>query len=219
MHHLRTQLAILLGAFALAVVISLVASTPSFYQNLSLAAHTAADVAARDSEETTTGLEMFDLRNPSFASEFTYVARLVAGLPVDQLTVTGLGLAGSRTIVIDPSAFRDSLRMVFSGSLFMLTLVIFIGLSALRIFLNNHYKTPLSSLVDSINAFSDDPSATTLRWRVRSLKKSPGLLNSMPRQERLKHCSATRFLHFASANGLPILARQWPRLTTTSATC
>ncbi|MEC7211487.1 MAG: hypothetical protein VXW25_05680 [Pseudomonadota bacterium] len=46
MSHLRPQLAILLGAFALAVLISLVASTPAFYQSLSLAAHAMPDTAA-----------------------------------------------------------------------------------------------------------------------------------------------------------------------------
>ena len=46
MRHLRPQLAILLGAFALAVVISLVASTPAFYRKLSLAAHAMPDTVA-----------------------------------------------------------------------------------------------------------------------------------------------------------------------------
>ena len=39
MRHLRPQFAILAGAFALAVLISLFANTPAFYQKLSLAAH------------------------------------------------------------------------------------------------------------------------------------------------------------------------------------
>ena len=161
MRHLRPQLAILLGAFALAVIISLVASTPAFYQKLSLAAHAMAGTAAQDTETAGAGLPVFDLHDPSFTAEFDCVARLVAGLPVQPLLVTGLGTGGNSGVVIDPSQFRDSLRMIFSGSLFMLTLVIFIGLSALRLFLHSHYKTPLSSLVDSINAFSDDPSVAS----------------------------------------------------------
>lgn len=161
MSHLRPQLAILLGAFALAVLISLVASTPAFYQSLSLAAHAMPDTAATGASAPSTDLAVFNLRDPSFFAEFDCVARLVAGMAVQPLVVTGLGFDSSRSVTIDPSAFRDSIRMVFSGSLFMLTLVIFVGLSALRMFLNLHYKTPLSSLVDSINAFSDDPSVAS----------------------------------------------------------
>ena len=60
-------------------------------------------------------------------------------------------------MIVDPSDLRDPLRMMFSGSLLMLTVVIFAGLSALRMFLHHHYGAPLQALVDSINAFSDDP--------------------------------------------------------------
>lgn len=161
MRHLRPQLVILLGAFALAVVLSLVVSTPAFYQKLSLAAHAMADGAPQDVDGAVVSLPAFNLRAPSFAAQFDCVARLVAGWPVDRLVVTGLGLDGSRSVIVDPLEFRDPLRMVFSGSLLMLTLVFFIGLSALRMFLNLHYKTPLSSLVDSINAFSEDPSVAS----------------------------------------------------------
>ena len=161
MRHLRPQLAILLGAFALAVVLSLVAGTPTFYRNLSLAAHALADSTASGDVSTAAGLTVFDLRAPSFAAEFDCVVRLVAGIPVETLAVTGLGNGSGRMVPIDPSEFRDAIRMVFSGSLLMLTLVIFIGLSTLRMFLKSHYTSPLSSLVDSINAFSDDPSVAS----------------------------------------------------------
>ena len=50
---------------------------------------------------------------------------------------------------------------MFSGLLLMLTVVIFAGLSALRMFLHRHYVAPLQALVDSINAFSDDPSVAS----------------------------------------------------------
>ena len=60
-------------------------------------------------------------------------------------------------MIVDPSDFRDPLRMMFSGSLLMLTVVIFAGLSALRMFLHHHYGAPFQALVDSIDAFSDDP--------------------------------------------------------------
>ena len=151
--HLRPQFAILAGAFALAVLVSLFASTPAFYQKLSLAAHALvpAEMAAGH------GMTVFDLGQPSLAAEFDCVARLVAGLPVEPLAVTGLGTGGPGFVIVDPSDFRDPLRMMFSGSLLMLTVVIFAGLSALRMFLNHHYGAPLQALVDSINAFSDDP--------------------------------------------------------------
>lgn len=161
MRHLRPQLAIFIGAFALAVVISLVASTPAFYQKLSLAAHAVHDSDPAGITTPPADLSLFDLRDPSFAAEFDSVARLVAGIAVAPLAVTGLGADGSHIVVIDPSTFSDSLRMTFSGSLFMLTLVIFVGLSALHMFLRSHYTAPLSALVDSINAFSDDPSVAS----------------------------------------------------------
>ena len=153
MLHLRPQFAILAGAFALAVLVSLFASTPAFYQKLSLAAHALvpAEMAAGHV------ITVFDLGQPSLAAGFDCVARLVAGLPVEPLAVTGLGTGGPGFVIVDPSDFRDPLRMMFSGSLLMLTVVIFAGLSALRMFLNHHYGAPLQALVDSINAFSDDP--------------------------------------------------------------
>ena len=89
------------------------------------------------------------------------MARLVAGLLVEPLAVTGLGTGGPGFVIVDPSDFRDPLRMMFSGSLLMLTVVIFAGLSALRMFLHRHYGAPLQALVDSINAFSDDPSVAS----------------------------------------------------------
>ena len=155
--HLRPQFAILAGAFALAVLVSLFASTPAFYQKLSLAAHALvpAEMAAGH------GMTVFDLGQPSLAAEFDCVARLVAGLPVEPLAVTGLGTGGPGFVIVDPSDFRDPLRMMFSGSLLMLTVVIFAGLSALRMFLHRHYGAPLQALVDSINAFSDDPSVAS----------------------------------------------------------
>ena len=151
--HLRPQFAILAGAFALAVLVSLFASTPAFYQKLSLAAHALvpAEMAAGH------GMTVFDLGQPSLAAEFDCVARLVAGLQVEPLAVTGLGTGGPGFVIVDPSDFRYPLRMMFSRSLLMLTVVIFARLSALRMFLDHHYGAPLQALVDSINAFSDDP--------------------------------------------------------------
>ena len=79
--------------------------------------------------------------------------------------MVGLGTSGPGFVIVDPSDFRGPLRMMFSGSLLMLTVVIFAGLSALRIFFHRHYGTPLQALVDSINALSDDPS---VRARLRT---------------------------------------------------
>ena len=135
-------------------------------------------------------------------------------MAVQPLAVTGVGFDSKRSVTIDLSAFRDSIRMVFSGSLFMLTPVILVGLSALRMFLNLHYKTLLSSLVDSINAFSDDPSvASPIAEELRDYRNSP-----QPRGP-LNPCSATRFWRCASASGLPISVRRLRRSITTSAIC
>ena len=155
--HLRPLFAILAGAFALAVLVSLFASTPAFYQKLSLAAHALvpAEMAAGHV------ITVFDLGQPSLAAEFDCVARLVAGLPVEPLAVTGLGTSGPGFVIVDRSDFRDPLRIMSSGSLLMLTVVIFARLSALKMFLNRHYGTPLQALFDSINAFSDDPSVAS----------------------------------------------------------
>ena len=102
-------------------------------------------------------MTIFDLSTPSLAAEFDCVARLVAGLSVEPLAVTGLGAGGAGFVIVDPSDFRDSLRMMFSGSLLMLTVVIFTGLLALRMFLHRYYGAPLQALVDPINAFSGEP--------------------------------------------------------------
>ena len=157
MRHLRPQFAMLAGAFALAVLASLFASTPALYQKLSLAAHALVPAGLGEGH----GMTIFDLSTPSLAAEFDCVARLVAGLPVEPLAVTGLGAGGAGFVIVDPSDFRDSLRMMFSGSLLMLTVIIFTGLSALRMFIHRHYGAPLQALVDSINAFSDDPSVAS----------------------------------------------------------
>ena len=68
-------------------------------------------------------MAVFDLGQPSLAAEFDCVAQLVAGLPVEPLAVTGLGTGGPGFVIVDPSDFRDPLRMMFSGSLLMLTVV------------------------------------------------------------------------------------------------
>ena len=71
MRDLRPQLAILLGAFALAVVISLVASTPAFYRKLSLAAHAMPDTVAAGAVVQSPDLVVFNLRDPSFSPNST----------------------------------------------------------------------------------------------------------------------------------------------------
>ena len=72
-------------------------------------------------------MTVFDLGQPSLAAEFDCVARLVARLPVEPLAVTDLGTDGPGFVIMNPSDFRDPLRMMFSGSLLMLRLVIFAG--------------------------------------------------------------------------------------------
>ena len=64
--------------------------------------------------------------------------------------MTGLGTGGPSFVIVDPSDFRDPLRMMFSGSLLMLTVVIFAGLSVLRMFLHRHYGATLQALVGEI---------------------------------------------------------------------
>ena len=99
MRHLRPQFAMLAGAFALAVLVSLFASTPAFYQKLSLAAHALVPAGLGAGH----GMTVFDLAKPSLAAEFDCVARLVSGLPVDPLAVTGLGAGGAGFVIVDPS--------------------------------------------------------------------------------------------------------------------
>jgi hypothetical protein len=48
-------------------------------------------------------MTIFDLSTPSLAAEFDCVARLVAGLPVEPLAVTGLGAGGAGFVIVDPS--------------------------------------------------------------------------------------------------------------------
>ena len=84
MRHLRPQFAILDGAFTLAVLVSLFASKPAFYQKLSLATHALVPVEKAANHCIT----VFDLRQPSLAAEFNCVVRLVARLPGGALKLT-----------------------------------------------------------------------------------------------------------------------------------
>ena len=99
MRHLRPQFALLAGAFALAVLVSLFASTPAFYQKLSLAAHALvpAEIAACHD------MTVFDLGQNSLVAEFACVAQLVATLPLEPLAVTGLGTGGPGFVIVHPS--------------------------------------------------------------------------------------------------------------------
>ena len=72
-------------------------------------------------------MTVFDLGQPSLAAEFDCKVRLVARMPVEPLAVVGLGTSGPGFVIVDPSDFRGPLRMMFSGSLLMLTVVIFAG--------------------------------------------------------------------------------------------
>ena len=96
MRHLRPQFAILAGTFALAVLVSLFASVPSFCQKLSLDAHAlvpAKMAAGRD-------MTVINLGQPSLTAEFYCVARLTARLPAEPLALTGLGLAIARDLAV-----------------------------------------------------------------------------------------------------------------------
>ena len=48
------------------------------------------------------GITVFDLGQPSLAAEFDCVARLVAGLPVEPLAITGIGTSGPGFVIVDP---------------------------------------------------------------------------------------------------------------------
>ena len=86
------------------MLVSLFASTPAFYQKLSLAAHALvpAELAAGQ------GMTVFDLGQPSLATMFDCVARLVAGLPIEPLAVTGLGTGDPVFVIVDPSDFHGA---------------------------------------------------------------------------------------------------------------
>ena len=48
------------------------------------------------------GMAVFELGQPSLATEFDCVARLVAGLPVEPFAVTSIGTDGPGCVMVEP---------------------------------------------------------------------------------------------------------------------
>ena len=172
--HWKAQLLILVSALILAVFLSLLATTPTYYRHVSLAAHAAvaaaADTqassqansqAAANAERTPPAAARFDLRTPSLLDGIAGVAQLLLDPDIMALRVTGLGPAGESEVTLKADGFHESVRMVFTAWLIGATLLIFAALTALRLFMRRHYSAPLLALIDTITEFSDDPSVAT----------------------------------------------------------
>lgn len=171
--HWKAQLLILAAALALALCLSLLATTPPYYRHVSLAAHdafTAASALPDAGAETGTGtgtkagtaaIASFDLRAPSLLDGIAGVSQLLLDPDIMALRVTGLGPTGESAITIEAEQFHDPVRMVFTVWFAGATILIFVGLSVLRLFMRRLYSAPLLALIDTIIEFSDDPSVAT----------------------------------------------------------
>jgi len=161
--HWQAQLLILAGALVLAVFLSLLATTPSYYRHVSLTAHDVllATTVAPAIDVPAPPLASVDLRAPSLFDSIGGVARLLLEPTIMELRVTGLGPDGESAVDISAASFSDSIRMIFTAWLVGATLLIFAALTALRFFMRQHYSAPLLALIDTITEFSDDPSVAT----------------------------------------------------------
>ena len=161
--HWKAQLLILVSALILAVFLSLLATTPTYYRHVSLAAHDAvADIRANaNAARTAPAMASFDLRTPSLLDGIAGVTQLLLDPDIMALRVTGLGRSGESEVTVKADGFHESVRMVFIAWLIGATLLIFAALTALRLFMRRHYSAPLLALIDTITEFSDDPSVAT----------------------------------------------------------
>ena len=162
-HHWRAQLLILAGALILSVFLSLLATTPTYYRHVSLAAHDA-DFSAQDALNDRTGMAdtaRFDLRAPSLLDGIAGVSQLLLDPGIMELRVTGMRSDGESAVTLMADGFRHPVRMTFIAWLCGATLLIFAALTALRLFMRRHYSAPLLALIDTMTEFSDDPSVAT----------------------------------------------------------
>ena len=162
-HHWRAQLLILAGALILSVFLSLLATTPTYYRHVSLAAHDA-DISAQGALNDRTGTAdtaRFDLRAPSLLDGIAGVSQLLLDPGIMELRVTGMRSDGESAVTLMADGFRHPVRMTFIAWLCGATLLIFAALTALRLFMRRHYSAPLLALIDTMTEFSDDPSVAT----------------------------------------------------------
>ena len=161
--HWHAQLMILAGTLVVAVFLSLLATTPSLYRHVSLAAHEArlAVPVTPDTDPDEAGLASFDLRAPSLPGSVAGVTTLLLDPDLGEMRVTGLGAAGESAVILEADSLRAAIWMTFLGWMAGTSLLIFAGLTALRLFMRHHYSAPLLALIETITEFSDDPSVAT----------------------------------------------------------
>ena len=148
------------GAVILAIFLSLLATTPTYYRLVSLAAHDASLVIP-DADPEDAPMTGFDLRSPSLLDGIAGVSQLLLDPDIMTLRVTGLGPAGESEVTLKADRFHAAVRMTFMAWLSGATVLIFAALTALRLFMRRHYSAPLQALIDTITEFSDDPTVAT----------------------------------------------------------
>ena len=158
--HWQAQLLNLAGALVLAVFLSLLATTPTYYRHVSLAAHDAF-LATPSAAPDTPPMASFDLRAPSLLDGIGGVSRILLDPGIMELRVTGLGPDGESAVTLEADNIHRPVRMTFAAWLIGATLLIFAALTALRFFMRRHYSAPLLALIDTIIEFSDDPAVAT----------------------------------------------------------
>lgn len=88
--HWQAPLLTFAGALILSIFLSLLATTPTYYRHVSLAAHDALPVAP-DADPGNAPLAGFDLRSPSLLDAMGGVSQLLLDPAIMKLRVTGLG--------------------------------------------------------------------------------------------------------------------------------
>ena len=106
---------ILVGAVILSIFLSLLATTPTYYRHVSLAAHDA-DFSSRGALNDQAGVSdmaRFDLRAPSLLDGIAGVSQLLLDPGIMELRVTGIGPDGESAVTLMADGFRHRVRMVF----------------------------------------------------------------------------------------------------------
>jgi len=161
--HPGINLVILAAALVPALLISLLATTPAYYRQVSIAAHDAYLAGRATPDDIAAALPGadFDLRSPSLVDSVSGVTRLLLDPGIMALRVTGAGPAGEISVVLEATGFRKAIRMMFLAWMGGATLLIFLALTLLWHVMRYHYSAPLAALIETITEFSTDPSVAT----------------------------------------------------------
>ena len=145
------QIAILAGTTALVMFLSLLATTPLLYRHLAFAP--SEQVAASTADEP------LDLQTISTFRLLATSARILAPATAPVVTVSGFEDGGVFQRDFGTGGARLELRLRFLQWLIFLGMGAALVLLMIRRFHATHYAAPLTALIETVNDFSEDPSA------------------------------------------------------------